>query len=114
MIWLWPALGAAAVAAALLYTLGKRPYGYRGYGDIAVLVFFGWLAVLGSRALQTGTLHASAWWPATAVGLWSVMVLNLNNMRDRESDAAAQRRGSQHTNCDGRPFQASSRWSRTP
>ncbi len=89
MIWLWPALGAAAVAAALLYTLGKRPYGYRGYGDIAVLVFFGWLAVLGSRALQTGTLHASAWWPATAVGLWSVMVLNLNNMRDRESDAAA-------------------------
>ncbi|MDO4640363.1 MAG: 1,4-dihydroxy-2-naphthoate octaprenyltransferase [Neisseria sp.] len=86
---LWLALGCAAIAAAFAYTAGNKPYGYAGFGDLAVLVFFGWLGVLGSEYLQTGALAARSWLPATALGLWCVMVLNLNNMRDIESDGAA-------------------------
>ncbi|VEJ20508.1 1,4-dihydroxy-2-naphthoate octaprenyltransferase [Neisseria animaloris] len=86
---LWLLLGAAAVAAAFAYTAGKNPYGYVGLGDLAVLVFFGWLGVLGCEYLQTGRLNAWSWLPATALGLWCSMVLNINNMRDIDSDSAA-------------------------
>lgn len=86
---LWLFLGAAALAAAFSYTAGFKPYGYAGFGDVSVLLFFGWLGVLGSAYLQTGVFHASALLPATALGLWCSMVLNLNNMRDIDSDAAA-------------------------
>ena len=85
----WLLLGAAAIVAAFCYTAGKKPYGYMGLGDLAVMVFFGWLGVLGSEYLQTGRLNTWSLLPATALGLWCSMVLNINNMRDIGSDTAA-------------------------
>ena len=88
--WLfWLAVGAACILAAYRYTAGSQPYGYAGWGDAAVCLFFGWVGVLGSAYLQTGDFEASALLPATALGLWCSMVLNLNNMRDIRSDLAA-------------------------
>lgn len=79
-------LGIASIGAALGYTLGKKAYGYHGLGDLAVLIFFGWVSVLGSYFLQTGNFHWSSILPATAIGLLAVAVLNLNNMRDARGD----------------------------
>lgn len=79
-------LGAAAVWAATQYTLGKNPYGYRGLGDVAVFVFFGLASVLGSYLVQAHTLKWAMILPAVSIGLFSVGVLNVNNIRDMESD----------------------------
>ena len=79
-------LGLAAVAAAMLYTLGKRPYGYRGLGDVYCFIFFGIAAVFGTYYL---TAHQANWavlLPAAAMGFMSNAVLNINNMRDAEND----------------------------
>ncbi len=81
-------LGLLAIAAAILYTVGKRPYGYIGLGDLSVFFFFGVVGVVGSYYLQTQALSAWIFLPASAIGLLSAGVLNLNNMRDSESDAA--------------------------
>ncbi len=80
-------LGIAGILAAYFYTAGNRPYGYIGLGDLAVFIFFGILAVVGTYYLQTRTLHTYAWWVAAAVGLFSVGVLNVNNIRDIKTDA---------------------------
>ena len=84
------ALGAAAVWAAMHYTLGKNPYGYRGLGDIFVFLFFGLATVCGGYFL-TG-LHWD--WRilllAAAIGCFSVAVLNVNNIRDMKTDAATR------------------------
>ena len=81
-------LGAAAIIAAMRYTMGRNPYGYRGLGDIYVYVFFGLVTVLGSYFICAHTLHS---WllllPATTIGLFSVGVLNTNNIRDIKTDA---------------------------
>ena len=90
--WFWPLAGLLAIAAALAYTLGPRPYAYAGLGDLAVLVFFGLLGTLGSYALQAPVAPQWPWWPALALGLLSVGVLNLNNLRDWQADAAAGKR----------------------
>lgn len=82
-------LGLAAIIAAITYTMGKMPYGYRGFGDISVFVFFGLLGVAGSYYLHTGALEPSVWLPASASGLLSAAVLNINNIRDLEPDKAA-------------------------
>lgn len=82
-------LGAGAIAAAIAYTNGKRPYGYAGLGDLFVLIFFGWVGVLGTYFLQTLTLHWLLVLPATSCGLLAVGVLNVNNIRDIESDRQA-------------------------
>lgn len=82
------ALGLGAVAAALLYTLGKRPYGYRGFGDLFCFLFFGWVAVLGTYYLAAHRFDPLVLLPATAMGLMSNAVLNINNMRDYENDKA--------------------------
>ncbi|MBI6547997.1 1,4-dihydroxy-2-naphthoate polyprenyltransferase [Xenorhabdus lircayensis] len=79
-------LGLLAIVAAITYTVGTRPYGYIGLGDISVLIFFGWLSVLGTYYLQASTFTLSTVLPATACGLLSVAVLNINNLRDIESD----------------------------
>ena len=79
-------LGLGAVLAALLYTLGKRPYGYRGLGDLFCFLFFGWAAVAGTFYLATKSLDFSVLLPASAMGLLSNAVLNINNMRDHEND----------------------------
>ena len=81
-------LGVLAVLAALLYTLGKRPYGYRGLGDLFCFLFFGWVAVAGTFYLATKTLDFTVLLPATALGCCSNAVLNINNMRDYENDKA--------------------------
>jgi 1,4-dihydroxy-2-naphthoate octaprenyltransferase len=85
-------LGLLSIAAALGYTLGRHAYGYLGLGDAAVLVFFGWVGVAGTYALQTGTLNAAVFLPATASGLLATMVLNINNLRDIDSDPLAGKR----------------------
>lgn len=85
-------LGFASIVAAITYTIGKHPYGYRGLGDVAVLIFFGLVAVLGSAYLQTRQLSYSLFAPAVACGLLAVSVLNINNLRDIDSDRASQKR----------------------
>ncbi|MBD2809324.1 1,4-dihydroxy-2-naphthoate polyprenyltransferase [Xenorhabdus sp. Vera] len=79
-------LGLLAIAAAITYTVGTRPYGYMGLGDISVLIFFGWLSVIGTYYLQANSFSLSTILPATACGLLSVAVLNINNLRDIETD----------------------------
>ena len=83
------ALGLGAVLAALLYTLGKHPYGYQGLGDLFCFIFFGWTAVAGTFYLATKTLDFSVLLPASAMGFLSNAVLNINNMRDVENDRAS-------------------------
>ena len=80
-------LGVACVLAAIGYTIGKKPYGYLGLGDIMVFIFFGLVSVCGSYFLFTKHFAWDILLPATAIGLLSAAVLNLNNMRDIESDA---------------------------
>jgi 1,4-dihydroxy-2-naphthoate octaprenyltransferase len=87
------ALGIGAIAAAIMYTVGKKPYGYMGLGDVFVFLFFGLVGVGGSFYLASGGLwHWSILLPASAIGLLSAAVLNLNNLRDAEKDAAAGKR----------------------
>lgn len=80
------ALGGLSILAAITYTVGRRPYGYIGLGDISVLLFFGWLSVMGSWYLQAHTLVPELFLPATACGLLATAVLNINNLRDINSD----------------------------
>lgn len=81
-------LGAAAIWAATHYTLGKKPYGYIGLGDLFVFIFFGLVSVLGSYFVVAHTIDLKLWLllPAVGVGLLSVAVLNVNNIRDMQSD----------------------------
>lgn len=80
------ALGGLSILAAITYTVGRRPYGYLGLGDVSVLIFFGWLSVMGSWYLQAHTLEPAIFLPATACGLLATAVLNINNLRDINSD----------------------------
>lgn len=82
-------LGILCILAAVGYTMGKKPYGYLGLGDIMVFIFFGWISVGGSYFLFTKVWNWDVLLPASAVGMLSVSVLNLNNMRDLESDKLA-------------------------
>ncbi|WP_320018505.1 1,4-dihydroxy-2-naphthoate polyprenyltransferase [Labilibaculum manganireducens] len=80
-------IGLLAISAAINYTVGKNPYGYSGFGDLFVFLFFGLVGVLGTYFLHTGSMSWSLFLPAVSVGLLSVGVLNLNNMRDIDNDA---------------------------
>ena len=79
-------LGVACILAAIGYTVGKKPYGYLGLGDLMVFIFFGLVSVCGSYFLFTKTFDWDMLLPASAIGLLSAAVLNLNNMRDIEND----------------------------
>lgn len=79
-------LGLLAIAAAVKYTVGKNPYGYRGLGDIAVFLFFGITGVAGTYFLHTNTIDWPELLPAVAIGMLATGVLNLNNLRDIEND----------------------------
>ncbi len=79
-------LGILSVWAAIKYTMGDNPYGYKGLGDVFVFLFFGLLGVLGSMFLYTKTLDWTSALPAFTIGLLCVGVLNLNNLRDVNSD----------------------------
>jgi len=85
-------LGLASLAAAIKYTVGRNPYGYIGFGDLFVYIFFGLTGVLGTYYLHTGNLTWLEVLPATAIGFLSTAVLNLNNMRDVEGDSASGKR----------------------
>lgn len=83
---LFLALGIVALIAAFKYTAGTNPYGYAGFGDLAVFLFFGILPVAGTYFLNSHQITADVMLPAISIGLFSSGVLNLNNMRDIEND----------------------------
>jgi 1,4-dihydroxy-2-naphthoate polyprenyltransferase len=82
-------LGIVAIASAIRYTVGNSAYGYKGLGDVFVFIFFGLVSTLGVNFLYSKQLDLQLFLPATAIGLLSVGVLNLNNMRDEASDKKA-------------------------
>ena len=82
-------LGVLAILAAITYTAGYKPYGYMGLGDISVLIFFGLVGVMGSAYLYEQALKWEYLLPAISTGLFSVGVLNVNNIRDIDSDKEA-------------------------
>jgi len=86
---IWLIIGLAAIAAAMKYTIGKSAYGYMGLGDLFVLIFFGPVAVGGTYFLMTHQLPDNIWVPSIAFGLLCVAVLNINNLRDIETDNEA-------------------------
>jgi 1,4-dihydroxy-2-naphthoate polyprenyltransferase len=85
-------VGALAIAAAATYTGGPKPYGYIGLGEVMVLVFFGFVATVGSTYIQHETVPAVAWWAALAAGLPAVAILLANNVRDIQTDRATGKR----------------------
>lgn len=90
--WWMIALGAASIVGAWFYTGGRRPYGYAGLGELAVFVFFGLVAVLGTQYLQATTITGSGIGAAVAVGCFSSSVLVANNLRDIPTDRAVGKR----------------------
>lgn len=98
-------LGAASIIAAIKYTSGKNPYGYKGLGDLFSFIFFGLVSVVGTYFLHVHTLNFQPWLPAIGMGLFTAAVLNINNMRDMENDRKSHKitlairfgeRGSKH------------------
>jgi 1,4-dihydroxy-2-naphthoate octaprenyltransferase len=90
--WWLLAVGGTAIVAAWTYTGSSRPYGYRGWGEVSVFVFFGLVATLGTMAAQSGRI---TWWAVAAaigVGLYSVAMLLVNNIRDLASDRVTGKR----------------------
>ncbi|MCX8575114.1 MULTISPECIES: 1,4-dihydroxy-2-naphthoate polyprenyltransferase [unclassified Gilliamella] len=85
-------LGLLSIIAAITYTIGNKPYGYSGFGDLSVLIFFGLVGVIGSYYLQTKSLSNLIILPALGCGLLSVAVLNINNLRDIDSDRNCHKR----------------------
>ena len=91
-ILIFGALGIAAIVAAIKYTVGKNPYGYRGLGDIFVFIFFGLVGVIGTYFLHTQSFSWDLLLPASAMGFLSTGVLNMNNLRDYEADKNANKK----------------------
>ena len=89
----WPvfALGLLSIAAAYLYTGGPRPYGYLGLGDLAVFVFFGFGAVAGTYYVQALSVSSLAWIASVPIGALATAILVVNNLRDIETDARANK-----------------------
>lgn len=91
-LFIYAGLGLASIWAAMAYTMGKGAYGYRGLGDIMVFLFFGVVSVVGVYGLYGVPFDWTVFTGALGVGCWSVGVLNLNNLRDHENDAAMGKR----------------------
>jgi 1,4-dihydroxy-2-naphthoate octaprenyltransferase len=90
--WWLVAVGAVCIAAAWTYTGGPLPYGYRALGEVFVFVFFGLVAVVGTTFAQTRSLEGLAFAAAVPIGLLSVALLMVNNLRDVHGDAAVGKR----------------------
>lgn len=90
--WWMLAVGALCIVAAWFYTGGKRPYGYYGFGELVVFVFFGLVATLGTTWVQAFALPQEAWFGAVAAGLFACCVLLANNLRDIDQDRKAGKR----------------------
>jgi 1,4-dihydroxy-2-naphthoate octaprenyltransferase len=86
---LFIAIGITAILSAIRYTIGDSAYGYSGWGDVFVFIFFGWVAVIGSYFLISLEISTLVFYPATTMGLFSTAVLNLNNLRDYKNDRAS-------------------------
>lgn len=82
-------IGALSILTALFYTIGKNAYGYKGWGDLFALVFFGPVPVIGTYFLHTHILDFKPVLPAIGLGLISTMILNINNMRDIDNDRSS-------------------------
>ncbi len=87
--WTFLAIGLLCIIAAYTYTAGKKPYGYIGLGDISVFIFFGLVGVVGSYFLYSQFLNSQIIWPAISCGALATGVLNINNLRDINSDRNA-------------------------
>lgn len=85
-------VGVLCIAGAWFYSGGRRPYGYAGYGELAVLFFFGFVATIGSAYVQRHGVPEAAWWGSLVVGLPACAVLIANNLRDIDSDQEAGKR----------------------
>ena len=96
LVWVagWPilVLGLAASVSAIAYTVGPFPLGYHGLGDVFVMLWFGFAAVVGTVFVQTGELPGLAWWAALPIGALTTNILVVNNVRDRENDALVGKR----------------------
>lgn len=86
VILLFLVLGVLSIIAAITYTAGNHPYGYIGLGDIFSFTFFGLVSVVGTYFLHTQELDFRPWLPAIGMGCFTVLVLNINNMRDIDND----------------------------
>lgn len=84
-------LAVASITAAITYTIGKKAYGYSGLGDLMVLIFFGFTSVMGVYSLFTKIISWDLILLSLTIGLLSVAVLNLNNMRDHKNDKAVNK-----------------------
>lgn len=89
LFWTFLAIGLLCILAAYTYTAGKKPYGYMGLGDISVFIFFGLVGVVGSYFLYSQTFIPQIIWPAISCGALATGVLNINNLRDINSDKTA-------------------------
>ena len=85
-------IGITSILAALAYTGGPYPLGYHGLGDVAVMIFFGFVAVCGTTYVQALDVPALAWWASIPVGALATAILVVNNLRDIETDARARKR----------------------
>ncbi len=90
----WPVvvMGLASIVAAIAYTGGPLPFGYRGLGELFVLLFFGFVAVCGTAFVQVGTVPTAAWPAGLMVGCLASAILVVNNVRDHETDRIAGKR----------------------
>ena len=82
-------LGIASIWAAIKYTAGRNPYGYRGLGDLFTFIFFGPVGIVGGYFLQTHQVDFVPWLPGIGFGILTIMVINVNNMRDARNDLLA-------------------------
>jgi 1,4-dihydroxy-2-naphthoate polyprenyltransferase len=89
--WLVP-LGVTAVLAGWFYTGGPRPYGYFGYGELFVMVYFGLVATVGTAYVQHRHIPTAAWWFGVATGSMACALLEANNLRDVQGDQVAGKR----------------------
>ena len=92
VLWFYVILTGLCIIAAITYTVGKKAYGYSGFGDVFVFIFFGLVSVLGVYTLYAKSFDWLNLLPATAIGLFSTAVLNLNNMRDQINDQKVGKR----------------------
>jgi 1,4-dihydroxy-2-naphthoate octaprenyltransferase len=92
VLWFYVILTGLCIIAAITYTVGKKAYGYSGFGDVFVFIFFGLVSVLGVYTLYSKSFEWINILPATAIGLFSTAVLNLNNMRDQINDQKVGKR----------------------
>jgi len=92
VLWVYIILAVLSVLAAVTYTIGKKAYGYNGMGDVMVFIFFGLVSVLGVYSLYSKQFDWSLMGLAFGIGMLSIAVLNLNNMRDHENDRLVNKR----------------------